>query len=809
MKFKHTISQSAKEDNNFAWYKHFIDQYCNRGVSGVLIDPDRDPGLWGAFDDDAVRNKAKINYDLFNNILNIDDMRKSTAVISLTDEIPEDMTNKDIFSPKIKALMGMLDDRTFQWRIYPLNREATTRIEEAKIKKFRQYVEAQVMQPIIEEQIAKLRMSNENTPSGTGAKSQEEIQQELQKLIDENKPESIHKYMNRKHSDPVQVLSSQLLNYGMQKYFIKDKTRAGWKHALLSGKEAYLLQRGPDGIVPYVLDPCNLNYDVSQDEDSIEDGEWASYTFYLSPSRVLAMYGNVLSKTEKETILSHNDNTSNSDQDLFQTRPNFYDGGSNIAVTYVCFRSLMKIGFLKYVDQETGNILETLVNDSYVLNELSGDIDIEWEWVPQIHHGTRIHAKGDPIYVNMEPLPFDTSVEGSLYDLKLPIVGGVYDNTNSISTSIGDRLRVYQYQYDAVMWKIEKLMASDKGKKLMMDSKMISGGDNDIATLYEYISTLDLIPVTASKEGNNRANSANTMKDRVDMVDLSLASDIAKYIEIAEFIKRSASEAIGLPRDMEGQQSQYKSGVAVDQTISSASNIIEPYFRMHNTIVRNMLNVYLNATISYYAENPTEEKLAYILDDMSMDILTIDPVYVKEAQVSLHVENSGKAYKIKNLIETLGQVAVNSQKAELSDIIRIHEEQDYVSAREILAQSEEKMHQRQRELNEELEKIKAQENERVHEREMEKLQFERETDLMVQDKKNEADLYRQAILATGFDKEADRNNDGVRDSVEIMNEGLERLKLSVDLKKHKDDVKLKERELDIKEKDVRSKNNKK
>ena len=75
--------------------------------------------------------RKKVNYDLFNNIVNLADFEYVCKPYGAeAGELPADLTNRDIISGKIKALMGMEEKRPFSWTVYAVNDDATNRIEQ-------------------------------------------------------------------------------------------------------------------------------------------------------------------------------------------------------------------------------------------------------------------------------------------------------------------------------------------------------------------------------------------------------------------------------------------------------------------------------------------------------------------------------------------------------------------------------------------------------------------------------------------------------------------------------------------------------
>ena len=65
----------------------------------------------------------------------------------------------------------------------------------------------------------------------------------------------------------------------------------------------------------------------------------------------------------------------------------------------------------------------------------------------------------------MQPLPGQFKDINNLFYCKLPYYGIVHDAINSQSQSLVDRLKSYQYWYNIIMYRLELLLAADKGKK--------------------------------------------------------------------------------------------------------------------------------------------------------------------------------------------------------------------------------------------------------------------------------------------------------------------------------------------------------
>lgn len=131
----------------------------------------------------------------------------------------------------------------------------------------------------------------------------------------------------------------------------------------------------------------------------------------------------------------------------------------------------------------------------------------------------------------------------NLYHCKLPYYGAVIDSTNSEETSLMDRLKYYQYFYNIIMYRIEMLMASDKGKKMMMNINAIPDDLGiDVEKWMYFVESSPFIWYNSNDEGT-QYNDVNTLSK---VIDLSLISDINNYINVAEYIRQQCGRSVVL-----------------------------------------------------------------------------------------------------------------------------------------------------------------------------------------------------------------------------------------------------------------------
>lgn len=751
------ISNAKKNANDKAWYKRKADNIDNfheeRYVVGEVTE----------------HKRMKVNYDLNNNILDLGDFEYVCKPFGAeAGELPAKMINRDIVSGKIKFMLGMEMKRPYSWNVIATNPEATTRKEQEEFKLIREYVISGIMKPIrmeAEQNAQAAAKGRELTPD-----EQKAIQEQIEEEVKAKTPEEVKKYMTREHQDPAEVMSHQLLEYLTQKCDLKRKFNVAFKHGLLSATEVMyvgILNTEPEA---WNVNSLRFNGDDNPDLEFIEDGEYASCEYIMSPSQILKYFSDELTQDQVDMIYSsYEARTSGSNDDLFARLESEQEyEGNNFKVVHTVWKSLRKIGFLEYFDEETEEVEKMMVEENYKLNIDAGDISLSWEWFPEAYQTWVIKA-GERIYLKMEPIPGQFKDIDDLHYCKLPYYGIHYDNLNSKKTSLMDRLKVYQYYYNIVMYRLELLLASDKGKKVMMNINMIPASAGiDIKKWQYFMESTPYMWYDPSEEGAGYQD-VNTV---AKVIDLSMVSDIQKYIEIAEYLRTQCGRSVGIPDQVEGQIGPNDSVGGTRQAIIQTSHILEPYFDLHNYMKRNVMQALLEtAKIAY--SNSNKKKLTYFLDDMSRKIIDLDVALLNNSTLGLFISNSAKAEEAKDLIRQLAHAALQNQTVELSDVIAVVKSEGIVEAEETLKAAEDK--RREFTAQQSQAQIQADKESAEAAREFKREEWEYEKDLVVlkEEEKRETVVIQGALVGASFNPDADSDGDGENDFIEIAKHGLD------------------------------------
>lgn len=717
--------------------------------------------------------EIRINFNLMDNII---DKSNFNSILKPygeeVGELPTNFKNVDIISTKINTICGIEKKRPFEWQVLAVNPEATTRKEQEETERLKQYVVSQIMNPLrkkIEEK--KFLELNGKTPS------KEELNEINQKIDEETQtmtPEEVKTYMSRKHQDPVEAMSNQLLQYLIKETKFQFKINECFKKGLIGRRSIMYVGAMNGEPVLWSINPKRFFYEKDSDNPFIEDSEHAVCEFRMFPSDVIKYFGEELTKEEIQKVYKPIGRDLNERIiDLMEDTNSslFLDPGdsNHIIVKHYVWKSLRNIGFLTYKDLQTGEEEEIIVSEDYELNEENGDIKLEWKWIPEVYETWKIND----IFVRMRPIPGQFKDIDNIYKCKLPYYGVDF------GLSIVDSLKVYQYLFDVIMYRLELLIASDKGKKLLMNINAVPNSkDFDLKKWQYFFEATPLAYFDPSEEGVNYSD-VNTI---AKVLDMSLLSDIKQYIELSEYIRGLSGKAIGVPDQMEGQIAEREAVGNVKAVLAANSNILEPIFSLHNIFKRNVLEAILEVAKVVYKKS-NKKKLVYMLDDMSQQILNLDFDLLDNSTLGLYITDSTKSMEVKDLINTLAQDALQYQKVEFSDIITVVEQDSIIAAKEALKASEE----RRRNFEEKLKQmdLEAQEKESENAREFQREQFnmQKELTILKEEERRKTEIIKAAITSASFNPDADADDNGMNDYLELAKQQLKEIEV-----KHKNNM---------------------
>lgn len=755
----------------------------------------------------------KINYDLLNGKLHMEDMEAIINPESVkVGYIPDRIQHYPIMNSKLNVLRGEETKRVFDFKVVVTNPNAVTEVEDHK----KEQLLASLQQLIADNSL-----------------SEEDFNQELEKLND---------YYTYQWQDMREIRANALLNHYIKEYNMPLLFNNGFMDAMTVGEEIYQCDIvGGEPVIERV-NPLKIRVFKSGYSNRIEDADVIIIEDYWSPGRVIDTFYDVLSKKDMEYIeklpdhigQAYSDSMDNIDERYGFVNNNMvgdevvtdgfyfdplnlfsdavvnsllpYDLAGNLRVLRMYWKSRRKIKKVKSYDPETGEEIFNFYPETYICNPALGEEEQTF-WINEAWEGTKI---GQDIYVNMRPRVVQYNRLSNPSRCHFGIVGSIYNLNESRPFSIVDMMKQYNYMYDAVHDRLNKMIAKNWGKIIQLDLAKVPKGWEIEKWLY-YAKVNGIAVVDSFKEGNIGAatgklagalNNAST-----GVIDADWGNNIQQYINLLEFIKLEMSEVAGITRQREGQISNRETVGGVERATLQSSHITEWLFTIHDDVKRRALECFLETAKA--ALKGRSKKFQYILSDSSMQIVNIEGDEFAEADYGLVVDNSEGLQKLQSQLETLAQAALQNQTLSFSTIMKIYGSSSLAEKQRMVENDERKMREMAQQQQQQELQAQQQQAQMQQQTEMQKMQQE---DILNQ-RDNETKILVAQINAQSKlqDSEVDIN-DGIQEPMseeaaaklrEQIREFdakmiLEREKLKAQRDKQEEDARLKEKQINKK-----------
>jgi len=659
----------------------------------------------------SLRGK-KINYDLFNGILHEEDMKKTLNPMNKrVGLIPNNIQHFSIINNPLNVLIGEESRRKHDYIVKVCNDDAISSIETDKI------AEAQ-------ERVTKIITDT--------SVSEEEAKKDLDKL---------QQYFNYNWQDLREKRANWLLKHYIKEVDFNIKMNEGFKDVLIASEEIYQFDiRSNEPIMDH-LNPRKVYTLRSGYSSKIEDADIIILDDYWSPSKIIDVYYADLKDKDVEYIedisnqnlvqtdemgnvdernaflyspLITEDNLENNTVDSFVWMGNnfaglpnssYMDNMGNIRVLRVYWKSKRKIKSVKSYDQQTGEELYAFKDESYKIDPFIGE-ESEDLWVNEIWEGTKI---GKEVYINMRPKPIQYMRLNNPSECHAGIIGQVYNTNQSKPVSLVDRMKPYQYMFDAVKDRLAKTIAKNYGKILELDKARMPAGWDYQKWLY-FIEQDNISVVDSFKEGTKGAATgkmAGNFNTSGRPLDLEVGNSIQLYIGLLDYLKDEMFEISGVSKQRQGQVDNRETVGGVERAISSSSHSTEELFMIHDNVRKRCLTTLLET--AKIALKGTNKKLQYITDEKVMTMLNVDGDEFAEMDYDIMVDNDMGDMELKQKLEQLAHAGLQNQMLSFSTVMKIFTDSSLTSVMRRIEQDENNMQQnKQKESESQQQQMQAQ-----------------------------------------------------------------------------------------------------
>lgn len=696
----------------------------------------------------------KINYDLINGKLHMKDL----MLVINPDHIkagfiPDRIQHYPIMNSKLNVLRGEESKRVFDYRVVVTNPNSISEIEKNK--------KAELMQ--------RLQQMVSDT-----SQSEEEFNAELEKL---------NEYITYEWQDLREIRANALLNHYVKELNIPLMFTQGFMDAMTVAEEIYQCDIvGGEPIIERV-NPLKLRVFRSGYSNRIEDADVIIYEDYWNPGKIIDRFYDDLTAEDIKYIENIPNDTTIEDKGieadprleflptasllddeetidpntLFKTTYDStllpYDVAGNIRVIRIYWKSRRKIKKVKSYDPMTGEEIYNFFPENYVIKKELGEEE-EIFWINEAWEGTKI---GEKIYVNMRPRLVQYNRLSNPSRCHFGIVGSIYNLNEDRPYSLVDMMKPYNYLYDAIHDRLNKMLAKNWGKIITLDLAKVPAGWDIEKWLY-FAKVNNIAVVDSFKEGNigaatgKLAGALNNASSGV--IDAELGNSIQQSINLLEFIKLEMADVAGISKQREGQISNRETVGGVERATLQSSHITEWLFQTHEDVKRRALECFLET--AKIALKGRSKKFQYILSDGSMKIMDIDGDEFADSDYGLVVDNSNAIQELQQKLDMLAQAALQNQTLNFSTIMKLYNSSSLAEKQRMVEKNELEMIQRQQEAQ--------QQQSQLQQQQIEAEAQAKEAEMQLKDTLNQRDNETKILVAT-ISAEASQQDDGIQEPV--------------------------------------------
>lgn len=827
------VSYGAKISNDFSRVKDIIDRM----------------DLWyGDYRDNSTIEKFKMNYDLYNGRL---DTRLYDDPICFNlggEEIKlghEQVNHYPIISQIANAMHGEMISRPFR----PVAKHTGTYAHTMRTKQWntliRQMISDRILQPM-QERVAQqyLKQYGVSDPRGLSPEQIQQAQADISRRVQEQTPREIMDFMENDYQTPTERHAQLMLDYLVERYDIKAIQDEGFKDAIITGTEVYYVgDRHGDPFVEK-LNPIYFNCGGSQNVEYFQNMDWAKYEQWISFEKAVQDYTDVFSKDDYnllEQLAEPIGGYGRARADWYKRDPVYKRATYELSVNdgyylqkYGSVDIKTKAGQSKlsriygeimekygtdyghafsrfgirevrfaYMDKRKLKVVTRIENDrkvDYYLDEhyepTDRDVEVKDLWINEVWEATKLGTGEDCQYVKIRPTPGQFKSIFNPYDVELPFYGKRYatHSNNSESVAPVDMAKSWQLEFDITMAQLKQDMATDIGKVFVMLMNL----KPDNMTWQDWLNTMKntkLLMATANKHGISGID-PQIMRS----FDMGRGAEIANKVQLLEFLRNNIIAGMFFNPSRIGAIGEYATTQNTVQNQSASYNQTEALFETHRLIIEKMLSGLMNRTKFVYRNQP--EKVARILGDLeALDAELSKHVWYEEMNIKFSTSTADLDTVRQLKGETMTFIQNQMSFEGVLELALAKTPSDVIS----LFRKEGRRLERQRQ---EAIQLQQQQAEAERQSKLQEKQIEAETDI-IKNRETLASQERRALWGVEqFRIQGDVDNNKRADSIQIkeMDLEFEREKLNLDAVDKAKKAAQKDRELDIKSEEVKSKN---
>lgn len=685
------------------------------------------------------RSRLKSLYEYYNGTIDENDYQYVLKPYGKSRKnFPSQLRNYPIIKPIIDLLLGEKAKRPLNYTVTVKNADSVSQKEEAK----KQALLTQVQKMYL----SKLAESTDLDIPQT----EEEIQL----------PQQIIEEFERTYVDNRAINGQKAINYIMHHSEVYDKFQKGFFHYLVTG-EVYS-HKGVRRNEPFyeILNPLDIDFDKDPDIEFVEDGDWSIIRKFAHASTLIDIFGNYLTP---EQVLELENPQHMSTESYLLYRSEATGADDNIArnrlieVVTVYWKSRKRIGFVEYIDENTGMMEMIQVDEGYRMPAEMKErgAKIKYEWVNEVWEGTKIDGR---FYVKISPIANQRTSLDNPSTCKLPVNGRKYSDINAQNVSLVSLGIPFQLNYNIYKYRMELAIARSKDIIAQFDINMIPK-KWDMDKFMYFVEGTGIAWVDYNKEG------IQLSPQHQSVLDMSIKT-IDQYLGLLESIMQEWEKISGVNRQRQGSIGTYEGKATSQQAIVQSSHITEDLFRKFSRFEQRELQGLLDYSKEAWISG---KKAMYVMPDMNSQFLELDAFEHMESEYGVFISDSGRDQDKLDQAKALSQSMIQNG-VPASAVLDLFDTENYAGIKDKIQKAE----KAQKEL--EAQQQQAQQQAQIEQQKTQQMQIQQDAI----DKEKDRQLEIEVALIKA---EASDNDD----------------RLNIEMAKMQKQFELKERELNLKQ----------
>ena len=297
----------------------------------------------------------------------------------------------------------------------------------------------------------------------------------------------------------------------------------------------------------------------------VEDHDMFARRMLLSYNQIMDMFDSVLNKQDRDFLDKYYSETSHAntsrthflysqyfehypqacekfgdeERSLFKKNPiNIAADNNNLfEVWHVVWKGEARSGILTYIN-EIGLETQRIVDENYKLNPEAGDIEIRWEYEPQIYEGYRIGTRYNGVYpIKARPILYGRGD-------KLPYNGIMEVLPTMGKFSIINLITPFQILRNIIYYHREMVIAKNKMLILLLPTSIIADDEED--KIYKMAADGILL-------ANDEEDTTGQKMAQVRMLNANMNQYISELTALIDSIKADAWETVDMNAQRYGE----------------------------------------------------------------------------------------------------------------------------------------------------------------------------------------------------------------------------------------------------------------